>query len=434
MKNFSPIRGTNDYLPRDAKIREIVRQKILTNYQNNGYNLITTPILENLELLNMSEGGDNLKLMFKTIKRGDKLDLTKENLCESDIVEEGLRYDLTVPLARFYANNREKLPNPFKAIQIDYSFRAERPQRGRERQFIQCDIDVFGDNSINAELELLKTAIDSYKSLGFNKLTLKINNRQILNQLILFAGFETAELGSICVTLDKLDKISISGVVMELIEKGFVAEKINKLTEIINDVVENGIDVACKYGVEQNLVNDMKYLISNLKILTNNQFNIVFDVSIVRGQGYYTGPVFEFYTEGFGGAIGGGGRYDQMIEKMVGINVPAVGVSMGFEPITMLIKERGLTFDAKENLALIYDDEDIVEVFKVKSELMKNYNVSIYKRPKNMKSFFEKIKEVANYVYSVKDYNDGKEIKILNWRIKYGKDSWWTKKWIYWSF
>ena len=137
MKNFSPIRGTNDYMPKEAKIREIVRQKILTSYQNNGYNLISTPILENLELLNMSDGGDNLKLMFKTVKRGDKLDLTKENLTESDITEEGLRYDLTVPLARFYANNREKLPSPFKAIQIDSVFRAERPQKGRNRQFVR---------------------------------------------------------------------------------------------------------------------------------------------------------------------------------------------------------------------------------------------------------------------------------------------------------
>ena len=160
MKNYNPIRGTNDYLPSEAKVREIVRQKILTSYQNNGYNLISTPILENLEYLNSSEGGDNLRLMFKTVKRGEKLDLAKPNLTEADIVEEGLRYDLTVPLARFYANNREKLPSPFKAIQIDYSFRAERPQRGRLRQFTQCDIDVFGDASINCELEMLKTTTE----------------------------------------------------------------------------------------------------------------------------------------------------------------------------------------------------------------------------------------------------------------------------------
>ena len=414
MKNFNPIRGTNDYMPKEAKIREIVRQKILANYQNNGYNLITTPILEHLDLLNMSDGGDNLKLMFKTIKRKDKLNLQKENLCEADVVEEGLRYDLTVPLARFYANNREKLPTPFKAIQIDYSFRAERPQRGRLRQFTQCDIDVFGDKTINAELELLKTAIDTYESLGFNSLTLKINNRQILNQLVLFAGFNESDINTVCVTLDKIDKISVSGVVMELLDKGFAAENINSLVEEINDVLANGINTVAKYGVEQEKVDEMIFLINSLNILTNNKFNICFDISIVRGQGYYTGTVYEFYTDGFGGAVGGGGRYDKMIEKITGVAVSAVGISIGFEPITMLIRERGITFDCKQNLALIYDtDDDILEVFNIKQELMKSYNVSLFARAKNMKNFYEKVTEVANAVTSVKEFKEGKEIKVL---------------------
>jgi len=412
--NYNPVRGTNEYLPSVAKTREIVREKILKSYQNNGYNLISTPILEHLELLNMSDGGDNLKMMFKTLKRGEKLDLTKPGLKEDDIAEEGLRYDLTVPLARFYANNKEKLPNPFKAIQIDYSFRAERPQRGRLRQFTQCDIDVFGDSTINAELELLKTALDTYKEIGFDKLTLKINNRQILNNIVLFAGFAESDLNTVCVTLDKLDKIDVSGVVMELIEKGFDAEKINKLVEVINSVLETGIESVLNFGVEENLVNDMKFLISTLNTLTNNQFDIKFDISIVRGQCYYTGTVYEFYTDGFGGAIGGGGRYDKMIEKITGISVPAVGISIGFEPITMLINERGLTFDSKQNLALIYDvEDDILEVFNVKEKLMKEYNVSLFRRAKNMKNFYEKIVEVATFVTSIKDYKEGKAIKNL---------------------
>ena len=414
MKNFNPIRGTNDYLPRDAKIREIVKQKILSSYQSNGYNLISTPILESLDYLNSSEGGDNLRLMFKTVKRGDKLNLTKENLTEADVVEEGLRYDLTVPLARFYANNREKLPNPFKAIQIDYSFRAERPQRGRERQFIQCDIDVFGDNSINCELELLKTSIETYKLLGFNDLTLKINNRQILNSIVLNAGFSEDDINTVCVTLDKLDKISVTGVMMELIEKGFNAENINKLVDAINDVVKNGLGATIKYGADTTIVQDTDYLINTLNKLTNNKFNIVYDVSIVRGQGYYTGTIYEFYTTGFGGAIGAGGRYDKMIGKITGSNVPAVGASIGFEPVTMLIKERGLTFDAKQNLALIYDKEDdILKVFEAKEKLMKDYNVSLFVRPKNIKNFYEKVTEVADCVISVKDYLENKEIKTL---------------------
>jgi len=414
VKNFNPIRGTNDYMPADAKIREVVRQKILTSYQNNGYNLISTPILENLEFLNSSDGGDNLRLMFKTIKRGEKLNLTKENLCEADLVEEGLRYDLTVPLARFYANNREKLPNPFKAIQIDYSFRAERPQRGRMRQFTQCDIDVFGDASINAELELLKTTTDTYNLLGFNDLTVKINNRQILNAIVLNAGFNESDINSVCITLDKLDKIAVSGVIMELIEKGFNAENINQLVESINDVVANGLTATLKYGADVAVVEDMQYLINTLNKLTNNKFNIVYDVSIVRGQGYYTGTIYEFYTSGFGGAIGAGGRYDRMLGKLTGNDVPAVGASIGFEPVTMLIKERGISFDVKPNLSLIYDKEDDIEqVYKTKQTLMASYNVSLFLRPKNIKNFYDRIISVADYVTSYKDIKENKEIKKL---------------------
>jgi len=352
--------------------------------------------------------------MFKTVKRGDKLDLTKPNLTEADVVEEGLRYDLTVPLARFYANNREKLPNPFKAIQIDYSFRAERPQRGRLRQFIQCDIDVFGDSSINCELELLKTSIDTYLNLGFNDLTLQINNRQILNAIVLNSGFSEDDINTVCVTLDKLDNISVTGVMMELIEKGFNAENINKLVDAINDVVKNGLGATIKYGADTTIVQDTDYLIKTLNKLTNNKFNIVYDVSIVRGQGYYTGTIYEFYTTGFGGAIGAGGRYDKMIGKITGSDVPAVGASIGFEPVTMLIKERGLNFDAKQNLALIYDKEDdILKVFETKEKLMKNYNVSLFIRPKNIKNFYEKVTEIADCVISVKDYLENKEIKLL---------------------
>ena len=414
MKNFNPIRGTYDYLPKDAKIREQLRQKILASFQNNGYNLISTPIFEHLELLNSSDGGDNLKLMFKTIKRGDKLDLSKSGLTIADIVEEGLRYDLTVPLARFYANNREKLPTPFKAIQIDNVFRAERPQKGRNRQFMQCDIDVFGDESINAELELLKTALDTYKKIGFNKLTLKINDRRILNQLVVFAGFKQDEISTVCVSLDKLDKISVTGVMMELIEKGMEAEKINKLVDILNDVLDNGLDCVCKYGVKSEDAENIKYLIKNLNTLTDCMYDIKFDVSIVRGQGYYTGTVYEFYADGISSAIGGGGRYDKMVGVMTGVDTPAVGVSIGFERVALLIKENSEQ-DLKQSLALLYDkDDDILEVFKIKNSLMQKYDVSLYIRPKNMKNFYDKITEVANCVVSVKDYKEGKEIKKLS--------------------
>ncbi len=414
MKNFNPVRGTYDYAPKDAKVRENVRRIILNSYLENGYNLIDTPILESLDYLNSSDGGDNLRLMFKTIKRGDKLDLTKPNLTENDIVEEGLRYDLTVPLARFYANNRDKLPSPFKSIQIGSAFRAERPQKGRNRQFTQCDIDIFGDSSINAELDLLNTCIETLNRLGFDKLIVKINDRAILNSLVLFAGFKKEEISSVCITLDKIDKISLTGVTMELIEKGFDTGCINKLIEILDDVLTSGIETTKNYGVDESVIERVKYLIDNLNALTLNKFDIKFDISIVRGQGYYTGTVYEIYTDGFGGAIVGGGRYDKMIEKITGLPTPAVGCSIGFEPVTMLIKEREIKYDDKENLILLYDqDDDILNIFKVKNELKNKYNVSIFSRPKNMKIFYERAKEVANCVTSVKDYFDHKEIKNL---------------------
>jgi len=415
MKNFNPVRGTYDYQPSEAKLREFLRGKILSVFQNSGYNLISTPVFEHLELLNGSDGGDNLKLMFKTIKRGEKLDLTKLNLTEADLVEEGLRYDLTVPLARFYANNREKLPTPFKSIQIDNVFRAERPQKGRNRQFMQCDIDVFGDSSINAELELLKTAIDAYEKIGFEKLTLKISDRRILNGLVSFAGFKPEEISTVCVSLDKLDKVGVSGVVMELIEKGMEAEKINKLVDILNDVLENGVNCVTKYDINYEYVDNICYLIKNLSNLVGSEHKINFDISIVRGQGYYTGTVYEFYADGLNSAIGGGGRYDKMVGKMTGFDVPAVGVSIGFERVALILKESGKTFGEKENLALIYDkDDDIVEVFKIKEKLMDNYNVSLFVRPKNMKTFYDKILEVATNSISVKDYIENKPVKKIS--------------------
>lgn len=404
MQSFNPVRGTYDYLPAEAKIREQVRRIILDNYTSNGYNLISTPVLEGLNFLNSSEGGDNLRLIFKTIKRGDKLDLTKQNLTEEDITEEGLRYDLTVPLTRFYINNKDKLPTPFKALQCDYAFRAERPQRGRNRQFVQCDIDVFGDKSINAELELIKTAIDTYEKLGFNALTIRINNRQILNTIVLNSGFQAAEINSVCVSLDKIDKISINGVMMELIEKGFATENINQLIDVLTDIQSNGLACLNKYGVDEGITQNLTYLINTLNTLTEQKHNIVFDISIVRGQGYYTGTIYEVYTDGFSGAIGAGGRYDNMVKKFAGVDIPAVGMSIGYEPMCMLIRERGINFNTKPNLALIYSEEDdILKVFKTKEKLMQNYNVSLYLKPKNLKNFYDKIGAVATFVTNMDD-------------------------------
>lgn len=392
MKNIQPVRGTYDYPPIQAENREIVRQKILKSYQDNGFTLIDTPILENLSLLDSSDGGDNLRLMFKTIKRGAQLDLTKPNLTEKDLTEEGLRYDLTVPLARFYAGNREMLPNPFKSIQIGYSFRAERPQKGRNRQFVQCDIDIFGDGSVNAEIEIITTAMSSFAMIGVGFVTMKVNSRKILNSMIKFCGFEDADINTVCVALDKFDKIGASGVEQELNDKGFNTQMVSKLIEASEDIKQNGLEKATCYGVSQEDVDSVKYIIDTCnKVAINGKCE--FDLSIVRGQGYYTGTVFEAYAEGIESAIGGGGRYDKMVGKLIGIDVPAIGFSIGFERVLLILAEQGKLQKSKLKIALIYDKEDDYgAVLKRKQQLMQDYAVSTYMRPKNMKAMIDRLK------------------------------------------
>lgn len=394
--NINPVRGTYDYPPIQAENREIIKQKILKSYQDNGFSLIETPVLENLSLLDSSDGGDNLRLMFKTIKRGAQLDLTKSNLTEKDITEEGLRYDLTVPLARFYAGNREALPNPFKAIQIGYSFRAERPQKGRNRQFIQCDIDIFGDDSINAEIEIITTVMNTYSSLGLNDVTMKVNSRKILNSLIKFCGFKDEDINSVCITLDKFDNIGIDGIEKELTDKGFDANNISTLIKASADIKQNGLSVASNYGILAQDIDEMNYIIDTSNSVISNG-RCVFDLSIIRGQGYYTGTVYEAYADGFGGAIGGGGRYDKMIEKLIGINVPAVGFGMGFERVCIILNEQGKMQKNKLKIALIYDKmDDYAKVLAKKYTLMKDYCVSTYLRAKNMKAMLDRLK-FANF-------------------------------------
>lgn len=412
--NTNPIRGTVDLAPRQAELREIVRQKILKCYQANGFSLINTPILENLSLLNGSDGGDNLRLMFKTIKRGDKLDLSKPNLTENDIVEEGLRYDLTVPLARFYANNKELLPSPFKAIQIDYSFRAERPQKGRDRQFIQCDIDEFGDAGVEAEIDVLSCGMSAYVELGFDKLIVKINSKEILNQLTSYFNYSAEETSTVCVSLDKFDKIGVDGVKEELLSK-FNDDRAEKLIFAIEDVKANGIETLSKYGVEDSVIDRVKTIIDTLNSLYAQKqcnYQFVYDITIVRGQGYYTGVVYEVYCDSFRGAIGGGGRYDKMIEKLIGVSVPAVGFSIGFAPVCMILEEKGISFKDKKKLALLYNEEEFDSAFKFKQQLMQEYNVSLYKKPKNVKALLEKLKFANFDLFSF--YNNGEiDIKSL---------------------
>lgn len=396
----NPVRGTVDYLPAEMDIRSYAEQIILQTYKQNGFLQIKTPILESLDLLTSGDSGDNQKLMFKTIKRGDKLDLTKPNLKESDIVEEGLRYDLTVPLVRFFLNNKEKLPIPFKAIQIDESFRAERPQRGRVRQFTQCDIDILGDSSPLCEVELLYSYMVAYSRLGFTNITIKVNDRRALNELITGCGFDSEKVIEICVSLDKLDKIGYEAVASELVSNGFEAGAVKKLMQSIEKIKTaktnaESFELLLAAGVSNEVVDSLKTIIDTAsKFKVNETFNVVYDVTIIRGQGYYTGTVFEVYDEEFGRAIGGGGRYDKMIEKFAGVAIPAVGASIGLYSVVMLMVERKVKTLSKK-LALVYDkNATFDDIMKAKIELMqKGYDVSTFAFPKNFNNFADKIKQ-----------------------------------------
>lgn len=394
--NTNPITGCRDFMPFDAEKRQAVMKVILETYKENGFLQIKTPVLESLDLLSKNDEGENsTKLMFKTIKRGEKLDLTKSNLEEKDIVEEGLRYDLTVPLARFYANNKSNLPYPFKATQCDESFRAERPQKGRFRQFTQCDIDILGEESILAEIEVISTIMSAYKNLGLSDLVVKINSRKILEAMILSAGFVQEQVTEVCIVVDKIDKIGLDGVEQELNKRNFDQLVSRVFCELLEKVRFEGLEFLKEQKIAEQDVLDMQELITVLKQLLPTDFEVIYDVGIVRGQAYYTGTVFEVFTkEGlYRGAMCGGGRYDTMLEKMIGEKVPAMGVGLGLDTTLLVMEEKGINLSkTKKKIALIYDkNESISSIMQKKQQLMKEYQVSLLPQIKNQKELQRKL-------------------------------------------
>ena len=392
-QNLTPVRGTNDYLPKEMLIREYVRNVILSTYKKYGFMQISAPILEDINNLVGSDGGDNEKLIFKVLKRGEKLDLTKPNINEKDIVDIGLRYDLTVPMVRLFSGNQNSLPLPFKSIQIDYSFRADRPQRGRSRQFIQCDIDILGDATNNAEIDILNTTGKTFCALGFKDFTIKINDRRILSDLIKKADLNKEDEKDICICLDKIDKIGLNGVQEELLARGYNAKNVGVLVGYLTEVQTGGIKALTKLNINEEAVKSVQNIIDSVNALSGKKYKAVFDVSIVRGQGYYTGAVYEVYVPGFGGACGGGGRYDNMVEKMTGKSVPAVGFGLGFEPTCMLVLEQNLISTKEELIACLYTKEDnFTDVLKYVEKLSKTANVSAICAKKNIAFQLENLK------------------------------------------
>ena len=382
--NAQPVRGTKDFLPQEMEIRDYIRNEIEETYKSYGFQKINTPIMEDIERLNKSDGGENLAMIFKLLKRGQKLDLSQPNLTEDDLVDSGLRYDLTMPLSRYFANNRQFLNMPFKAIQVDKVFRAERPQKGRFREFYQCDIDIIGDNSINAEMELIAATTSALKAIGFKDFTLRINDRRILNDMIIAAGFAAEEVASVCISFDKLDKVGLDGVKAELLEKGYDAAVVEKFISILNEAEDDALKAAEKFCSNAEVVENVKKVLDFANRLSGGEFNAVYDKSLVRGMGYYTGMVFEIVSPKFGSSVAGGGRYDEMIGKFLGESVPAVGFSIGFERISAILLEEGFVPPYKEKVVLAYNDEDDFVAVALKNRELQNEGkvVTMLKRSK----------------------------------------------------
>lgn len=380
------LKGTNDYLPEQAALREYIEQTILACYRENGFRRIMTPAIEDIENLDKSDGGDNLNLIFKILKRGEKFTKameTGDNLCDM-----GLRYDLTLPLTRYYSANRANLELPFKCIQLDKVYRAEQPQKGRLREFVQCDIDVIGDKSPDCETELITVTAKALGRLDIGAFTVKINDRKILNALLLKCGFTEDQLPSVCISFDKLDKIDVEGVIEELRAKEFDENAITEFQNILARLPLSIDDVAAIIG--EDLTANLKTIITNANALADENYTIDFDISLVRGQGYYTGTVFEIKSDKFKGSVAGGGRYDDLIGKFVGEKIPACGFSIGFERIFGILSDMGRSVSARPKIACIYDGT-YTDAYRRAEQLRSEYEVSLFRRPKKMKNFLDKL-------------------------------------------
>ena len=379
---INALKGMRDILPEEQKIRDYIQSKILETYKASGFERISTPLMEDIENLDKSDGGDNLNLIFKVLKRGEKLEEALGKNDPKELSDMGLRYDLTLPLSRFFAANKNNLQFPFKVIQTDRVFRAERPQKGRLREFVQCDIDILGDQSANAEVELIDVTSRAMLNIGFNNFVININDRRILRNMLENMGFEKDSIDSVCITFDKMDKIGASGIEAELNEKGFSQNAIKNLVDFISSEIT--LDSVAEKCSDKNIANDLKYVISTVEKISGGKYKIAYSPNLVRGQGYYTGIVFEIACPDFSGAVGGGGRYDNMIGKFTGQNIPAVGFSIGFERICSILVEQKYKIPcAKEKCALLYEENvDFSEVLKFAEDLRKDFLVSVLKKAK----------------------------------------------------
>ena len=355
-----PVTGMRDILPEEMQIRDYVIGVIKETYGRFGFTSIETPCMENIANLTNKQGGDNEKLIFKVLKRGEKLNVAQAQE-EEDVVDFGMRYDLTVPLVRYYSNNAAQLPSPFKALQIGNVWRADRPQRGRFRQFMQCDIDIFGEPSNLAEIELILATTTTLTKLGFRGFEIRINDRRILKAMAAYSGFPEEAYDNVFITLDKMDKIGLEGVRAELLENGFDGNTVDKYLELYQNLekAEDGVAYlgeALSGVMEASVTEGLREIIDSVQATKEAGFETVFDPTLVRGMSYYTGTIFEIAIPEFGGSCGGGGRYDAMVGKFTGKEVPACGFSIGFERIILLLTESGFRVpDAPKRVAYLVE-------------------------------------------------------------------------------
>ncbi len=410
-----PVNGMKDILPEEMQIRDYVMNVIKETYRSFGFTPIETPCMENIANLSNKQGGENEKLIFKVLKRGEKLNLEIAQT-ELDVVDFGMRYDLTVPLARFYSNNANSLPSPFKALQMGNVWRADRPQRGRYRQFMQCDIDILGEPSNLAEIELILATTTTLGKLGFKNFQIRINERRILKAMADYSGFSEDSYDTVFIILDKMDKIGLEGVAAELEKNGFAKESIDKYLELFRSIKgkeDVGAGVSCLAGqlgefLEKEVAASLKEIASCVNGTKEAEFDLVFDPTLVRGMSYYTGTIFEIAMPEFGGSCGGGGRYDKMIGKFTGNDVPACGFSIGFERIILLLLESGFQVPGQsEKLAYLveknYPEEKLAQVIaEAQKERRAGKQVLVARMNKNKK--FQKEKLAAEGYGEIKEF------------------------------
>lgn len=376
-----PTRGMRDFLPIESAVRQQLIAKISNSYLARGFQAIETPVVEDLDRLSSGQGGDNEKLVFKIQKRGEEFERSRAQ--GEELADLGLRFDLTVPLTRYYATNHAKLPKVFKAMQIGPVFRAERPQKGRYRQFLQCDIDIIGEDSIAAEAELLLASLSALEALGIAGATIRVNHRDVLKRSIARLGIAESDAASAMVTIDKLDKLGVDGVALELSEK-FGEQVAKSANSWLRDL--ESADVPAE--------------LSELFAVMGHSASLLrYDPSLVRGMGYYTGSIFEISHPDSGSSIGGGGRYDGMVGRWLGTDVPAVGISLGFERIVDLVSSSA---NPASFQVLVYESQDLALALRLQAEFVATGAATrIEQKPKNLKALLSDMESAGATRFAV---------------------------------